>query len=1118
MTTHFSSEALPDQIEIEQSPIETEREKRLLSETLTEIALALTSHTRHRDVLDEILVQAKRLVTYRAAHFVLLENDSLRVAHWHGYEKTGSENFIAKLVQPLAELPFDQEVIRSKKAQVVSYTEQEPKWVVTPETSWVKSHLVLPIYLHNQVLGVLRLDSDTPGQFTSHHVDRLQPLANIAAIALKNAQLYEQFRRELTERRRMEVALRASEEFSQTILNSLAAQIAVTDKQGTIIHVNKAWREYAINNNGNTETKDGQGLNYLDICRQAAKAGYPGAEQVLSGLEQVLSGALPKFDHEYPCNSPSEKQWFLLRVLPLKSKDSGLVIAHIDFTKIKKLESNIKHIHKLGQELTLLRDKETIIWRVLETASKVLEIDAIACGLIDPLKKEILFPCRLVDDLPESINLRLPLHEGSGIIATVIREGRCINISDTSQLENYTPLGWTGNSKLCVPLKVGERIIGVLDIECTKSDYFTPENEQIIQILADQTAVALENAQLHIDTQRYARELSTLYRASQAITSNLDLSVVLDQLTVEVINLFEANMACFLLFAPDGQDLIFAAVAPESAATLVGSRVPLVDGFTNWVMHEKEPIVVDNAQNDPRFDGYFDSITGLTTQSLIAIPLAVEDNPIGLIQVINKASGPFDQQDLELLEALTSTAVIAIENARLYEQSEYRAKQLSVLHEIDRAITASLHINEVYDAFAQNVAQLFSFDHLTITLIENDSLHVTYSTGRAEKRIPAGTLILKDRSSTGWIIQYDEPLIRPDIIKDPQFLVDAKLISAGLKSCMSIPLRVKGQIIGTWNVISRYTNAYSHDYLPIAQSLGDQLAIAIENARLYQAEREQHARLQQSQERLIQVEKMAALGRLVASIAHEINNPLQSVQSCLTLIREDVNDILCEKDLDGIADIAEEEIERISSIVGRLREFYRPVSETQENDSDKSLSIDGFYRLDKENSRLIDIHTTLRGVLKLVNKELEDRNLVAVCDWNKNLPMLQTNQDYLKQVFLNLILNAMDASPAEGGTIIIRTDVDTITLDSSETLPAVRIEFSDTGQGIPAEVQSRLFEPLFTTKEHGSGLGLFTTYKVIKAHNGQITVESTPGQGATFTILLPTKLPDVILDEAIFMP
>ena len=210
----------------EQSSLQLEREKRLLSETLIEIALALTSHTRHKDVLDEILTQAKRLVPYQTAHFLLLEDDSLRIAHWQGYENTGSENHISTLVQPLTNFPFDQQVIRSKTARVLSDTHQEPNWIITPETSWVRSHLVLPIYLHNQVLGILRLDSNLAGQFTLKDIEKLQPLANIAAIALKNAQLYDQFRRELKERRRTEAALRISEEFGQTKgLNLIPGQV-----------------------------------------------------------------------------------------------------------------------------------------------------------------------------------------------------------------------------------------------------------------------------------------------------------------------------------------------------------------------------------------------------------------------------------------------------------------------------------------------------------------------------------------------------------------------------------------------------------------------------------------------------------------------------------------------------------------------------------------------------------------------------------------------------------------------------------------------------------------------------------------------------------------------------
>ncbi|MCB9099297.1 MAG: GAF domain-containing protein [Anaerolineales bacterium] len=1089
----------------EQLSLQLEREKRLLSETLTEIALALTSHTRHKEVLDEILTQAKRLVPYQTAHILLLENDSLRIAHWQGYENTGSEQHISTLVQPLANFPFDQEVIQSKTARVLSDTHQEPSWIVTPETKWVRSHLVLPIYLHNQVLGVLRLDSNQPGQFTLKDAENLQPLANIAAIALKNAQLYEQFRRELKERRRTEAALRISEEFGQTILNSLSAQIAVLNHKGEIIHVNEAWSTYARKNGGNPITQQGQGLNYLDVCRTAIAAGYPGAQDVFDGLQQVLSNADSSFDYEYPCDSPTEKQWFLLRALPLKSKDGGLVVAHINFTQIKQLESNIKHIHQLGQELTLLRDKETIIWRVLETASNVLKVDAIACGLIDLVKQEIRFPCRLVDDLPESINLRLSLQDQQSIIAKVARDGQPINIADTRQIAHYTPIGWAGRSKLCVPLKVGERVIGILDIESAKPDYFTPDNTQIVQILADQTAVALENAQLHLNAQRYVKELGALYRAGQTITSNLDLSLVLNQIIVEVTNLFEARMACLLLLDSLGNDLIFAAIAPTPADTLVGSRIPLADGIANWVIKEKEPIVVDDVKNDPRFDGYLDSITGLTTHSLLAIPLTVEDSPIGLIQVIDKAGGAFNQQDLELLEALTSSAVIAIENARLFEQSEYRAKQLSVLHQVDRAITANLHINEVYDAFAQNIAQLFPYDRLSIALVEENSLRITHAIGYAKNELPTSATLSLHNSAIGWVVLNQKPLIRANIADGPHFITDKMLLAAGLKSAMSIPLQIKGQTIGTWNLSSKYKNAYQQDHLPIAQSLADQLAIAIENARLYQTEREQHLRLQHSQERLVQVEKMAALGRLVASIAHEINNPLQSVQSCLTLMREDLNDVLRQRELESIADIAEEEIERISSLVSRLREFYRPVSPAQNDRPEPLISLDGFYRLDNGNSGPVDLHVILEAVLKLVHKKLEDHNLTVKCEWHKELPPIQANQDYLKQIFLNLILNSLDASPPSGSSLIIRTGPDCIVTETGPSVPAVRIEFSDTGHGIPPEIQSRLFEPLFTTKDHGSGLGLFTTYKVIKAHNGQITVNSKVGNGTTFTILLPVQ-------------
>jgi signal transduction histidine kinase len=176
-----------------------EREQRLLAETLREVTLALTSQMSHEAVLDEILHQAQRIVSYRTAHIVLLKDETLRIARWQGYKAFGSEEFISKLVQPLADYPLDAEAMRTRKPLVIRDRYEEPRWTVDDQTAWVKSHLALPICLRDRVLGLLRLDSDVSGEFSAEDAQRLEPLASAAAIALENARLYGQVKRHAVE-------------------------------------------------------------------------------------------------------------------------------------------------------------------------------------------------------------------------------------------------------------------------------------------------------------------------------------------------------------------------------------------------------------------------------------------------------------------------------------------------------------------------------------------------------------------------------------------------------------------------------------------------------------------------------------------------------------------------------------------------------------------------------------------------------------------------------------------------------------------------------------------------------------------------------------------------------
>lgn len=167
-----------------------ERERRLLAETLTEVTLALTSHTDPSTVLQEILRQAQRLVSFETGNIALLENDTLCMVHWHGYEKFGSQKFISHLLQPLSDHPLDAKVVRSRKAVVVPDVRREPGWVQFEDTAWIRSNLTVPILLQNKVLGLIRLDSDKVNRFSDKDVECLQPLMSVTAIALENARLH----------------------------------------------------------------------------------------------------------------------------------------------------------------------------------------------------------------------------------------------------------------------------------------------------------------------------------------------------------------------------------------------------------------------------------------------------------------------------------------------------------------------------------------------------------------------------------------------------------------------------------------------------------------------------------------------------------------------------------------------------------------------------------------------------------------------------------------------------------------------------------------------------------------------------------------------------------------
>ncbi len=253
------------------------------------------------------------------------------------------------------------------------------------------------------------------------------------------------------------------------------------------------------------------------------------------------------------------------------------------------------------------------------------------------------------------------------------------------------------------------------------------------------------------------------------------------------------------------------------------------------------------------------------------------------------------------------------------------------------------------------------------------------------------------------------------------------------------------------------------------QILARQAAVALENSRLYEEQRAYVRKIEESQKALLQAEKMAAAGRLSASIAHEINNPLQSVQNCLHLAgREDLEG---EKRAEYF-DLARTELERLVVTVRQMLDFYRPNATSLEK---------------------VKIADMLQYILNLMSKQLKEGNVTVVIDFIGKVMPIRAVASQIQQVFINLILNAADAMP-EGGVLKITTRA---------LKDGIEIIFHDNGAGIPKDKQPNIFEPFFSTKDGGTGLGLTVSYNIITAHGGTLELLADRSPGACFRIFMP---------------
>ena len=368
--------------------------------------------------------------------------------------------------------------------------------------------------------------------------------------------------------------------------------------------------------------------------------------------------------------------------------------------------------------------------------------------------------------------------------------------------------------------------------------------------------------------------------------------------------------------------------------------------------------------------------------------------------------------------------------------------------------------------------QIFNYYHAQIFLLDpsNHDLVLKQASGKTgeqllqgEFRLPSGTGIVGHVAETG------QPFVTNDVNNVVFFFRNPLLPDT--QSELTVPIKVEGNVVGILDIQDTPPHRLTEGDLQLMIAVADQLAVALQKAHLHSDLQTALRQEQTIRSQLVQSERLALVGRLLASVSHELNNPLQAIQNALFLLKDETN-------LSGQAgqdlDIILSETERMAALIERLRSAYRPIRITD--------------------FQPVSLNLLIEDVYMLMSTHMRHREIVFEFFPEPELSLVAGISDQLRQVVLNLFLNAVEVMKPGG-----RLTVQTCSLpEQKEILLTIR----DSGPGIDPEILPRIFDPFITTKHTGTGLGLTITHDIVDQHHGRILAENDPEGGAVFYVWL----------------
>ncbi|HXF85780.1 MAG TPA: GAF domain-containing protein [Anaerolineales bacterium] len=578
----------------------------------------------------------------------------------------------------------------------------------------------------------------------------------------------------------------------------------------------------------------------------------------------------------------------------------------------------------------------------------------------------------------------------------------------------------------------------------------------------DRTAVELQKS---LREERALTEIARVLSETQCHSLSQVLQIIVNSACELIPN---TDKSVIHLFDEEEQALIPQAVSGYQEQGGPGRiKMGMGEGVAGKVIAERRVIRVDEVQTDPRFRP---QNTPSTYRSLMVAPVENGQKCLGTISVQSGQPAAFSAEDEALLCALGAHAAIAIENARMFETIQQGYKEANALYHITREMASSQGTDQLIENVVNLLQQNFGYYYVQFLIVDPETKDLVVKEGSGElgkrlkgERFPAGTGIIGHVAVTGKTFFTND--VHHVVFFSPHPLLTE------IQSELAVPVIVNGRVFGVLDVQQKPPHRLTERDEQLVHTVADQLAIALQKASLYAELQTSIAQEKSMRSQLIQSEKLALVERLLASISHELNNPLQAIQNALFLLKDDESlSPQGKQDLQIILS----ETERMSALLERLRASYRPT------------------QMDK--FQPVQLNTIIEDVYALLATHLRHKQVAFEFHPDPNLPFIAGLPDQLRQVVLNLLLNGVEAA-STGGRLTVSTEI----TENQEALLTV----SDTGPGIDPVLLPHIFDVFVTNKESGTGLGLAITQDIVQRHKGRIQAENNQAGGATFKVWLP---------------